>query len=162
VDWEPVVWLGLISIANGLLHLGVMEWVKRRFNGASAERVARGMRLFTIGFIIAIVWFAFATSFEMGVLAFMFSKQIVRANFSLYDPWLTRQIAPELRATVLSMWAQTNAIGQVIGGPIIGAIAVATTLPVGYATLALFLLPVPILLTVILRHGDAPNVHAAS
>ncbi len=150
-NWEPVVWLGLISIANGLLSLGVMEWVKRRFDGAPADTVARGMRLFTIGFIVSIVLFAFANSFELGVLVFIIGRQIQRANFTLYDPWLTRQIAPEVRATVLSMWSQTNAIGQVIGGPIIGAIAVATTLPIGYAFLALFLLPVPILLTMILR-----------
>ena len=153
-NWQPVVWLGFISIVNGLLNLGVMEWVKRRYNGASAEQVARSMRIFNIGFIITIVGFAFASSFELGVLVFIVSKQVQRANFSLYDPWLTRQIAPEVRATVLSMWAQTNAIGQVIGGPIVGAIAVATTLPIGYASLALFLLPVPILLTVILRNDD--------
>ena len=152
--WEPVVWLGFISILNGLLELGVMEVIKRRFNGASADRVARGMRLFTMIYMLAIVWFAFAQSFEIGVLAFIFRRQVARANFSLYDPWLTRQIAPEVRATVLSIWTQTNAVGQIIGGPIIGAIAVATTLPIGYSFLALFLLPVPILLTMILRNGD--------
>ncbi len=150
-NWEPVVWLGFISIANGLLNLGVMEWVKRKYDGAPADQVARGMRIFTLGFIVSIVLFAFARSFEFGVLVFILSKQIQRANFTLYDPWLTRQIAPEVRATVLSMWAQTNAIGQVVGGPLIGAIAVATTLPIGYASLAIFLIPVPILLTMTLR-----------
>ena len=157
VDWEPVVWLGLISIFNGIINLGVMEWVKRRYDGATPHQVARGMRLFTTATLVTIVGFAFAPGFELAVLIFVVGKQLQRANFSLYDPWLTRQISPEVRATVLSMWAQVNAIGQVIGGPIIGAIAVATTLPIGYAFLALLLLPVPILLTMILRE-KSPSI----
>jgi DHA3 family tetracycline resistance protein-like MFS transporter len=36
--------------------------------------------------------------------------------------WLTQQIDPEVRATVLSMSGQVDALGQIAGGPAIGAI----------------------------------------
>lgn len=153
-NWQPVTWLGLISITNSLLTIGVTEWLRRNVAEQDAQRVMQVMRVINLVYIVGIVAFAFANSFALGVLMFILMSQASRANFALYDPWLTKQIAPEVRATVLSMWGQMNALGQMLGGPVIGAIAVATSLPIGYATIALLLLPVPILLTVLLRQNQ--------
>jgi DHA3 family tetracycline resistance protein-like MFS transporter len=39
------------------------------------------------------------------------------------NAWVNRHIPSEIRATVLSMNGQANAIGQVVGGPPLGAVA---------------------------------------
>ena len=41
--------------------------------------------------------------------------------------WLNRELRSDIRATVLSMNAQVNAVGQVVGGPPLGALAGRTT-----------------------------------
>lgn len=40
----------------------------------------------------------------------------------LQDAWLVPKIDPQVRATVLSMMSQAGALGQVGGGPLVGAI----------------------------------------
>jgi DHA3 family tetracycline resistance protein-like MFS transporter len=44
--------------------------------------------------------------------------------------WLARNLDSSTRATVLSMNSQANAIGQVVGGPPLGALATRTSIPV--------------------------------
>jgi hypothetical protein len=41
----------------------------------------------------------------------------------LYSTWLARNIDPQVRATVISITSQSNALGQVAGGPWVGALA---------------------------------------
>ncbi len=41
----------------------------------------------------------------------------------LYSAWINRGIPSQVRATVLSTYGQMDAIGQLLGGPAIGAIA---------------------------------------
>ncbi|MEE8391817.1 MAG: hypothetical protein V3S14_13615 [Anaerolineae bacterium] len=47
-----------------------------------------------------------------------------------------------MRATILSMDAQVNSLGQVIGGPAIAAIGTAISLPVALVTTGLARVPV--------------------
>ena len=149
VDWQPIVWLGLISIANLLISIAVTEWLRRTVPEDDSTRIIRAMRLINALFIVAVVAYAFANSFMLGVITYTFLQQIRHANGALYGPWVAKQISAEVRATVLSMWGQMNAVGQMIGGPLIGAVALATTLPLGYASIGVLLLPIPILFTAI-------------
>ncbi|MFZ3591072.1 hypothetical protein ACOI1C_17905 [Bacillus sp. DJP31] len=41
----------------------------------------------------------------------------------LYDTWINPNIESRVRATVLSLSSQMNALGQTIGGPVVGAAA---------------------------------------
>ena len=40
----------------------------------------------------------------------------------LYTAWVNRRLDSRVRATVLSMSSQVDAIGQIAGGPILGAV----------------------------------------
>ena len=40
----------------------------------------------------------------------------------LYLAWINQNIESRVRATVISMSSQTDAIGQIAGGPLLGAI----------------------------------------
>ena len=149
--WQAVIWLGLIRIANSLLSIGFTEWLRRKVPEADALKTIRVVQLLSTIWVVAIVAFAFASSFLLGVMTWMLLVQTRMGVSALYNPWVTKQIDQRVRATVLSMWGQMNAIGQMIGGPLIGLIAAATTLSIGYASIALLLLPVPILLGVLQR-----------
>ena len=46
-----------------------------------------------------------------------------RLNTPLTIGWLNQGLAPRSRATVLSMHSQSDAFGQIGGGPILGALA---------------------------------------
>jgi hypothetical protein len=56
--------------------------------------------------------------------------------------WLNRELRPEIRATVLSMNGQVNAVGEILGGPPLGALASRTSVPVALVVSAVLLSPV--------------------
>jgi len=55
--------------------------------------------------------------------------------------WLNRELRSDIRATVLSMNAQVNAVGQVVGGPPLGALAGRTTVATALVVSAALLSP---------------------
>jgi DHA3 family tetracycline resistance protein-like MFS transporter len=58
--------------------------------------------------------------------------------------WLNRHVDSRSRATVISMVSQANAIGQVVGGPPLGAIG-RTSLRAALTASGLILTPIPLL-----------------
>jgi MFS family permease len=59
----------------------------------------------------------------------------------LFNTWITQSIDQRVRATVLSMVSQSDAIGQVAGGPVIGWIGTAISLRAALVTSAVLLMP---------------------
>jgi DHA3 family tetracycline resistance protein-like MFS transporter len=55
--------------------------------------------------------------------------------------WLNRQIDGRARATILSAMSQANAFGQIGGGPAVGALGTAVSLPAALVASGLLLLP---------------------
>lgn len=138
----PIVWLGAINIVALMLNITFVGIVRRRIKDEDSPAILRHFRLFMSLSLLGIVWFAFSYSFVVGVAAYI-SIQLMRGiAFPLYNAWLTQQIDPKVRATVLSMWGQVNALGQMIGGPLIGFLATVLAFRVGYGLIAVLLLPV--------------------
>jgi DHA3 family tetracycline resistance protein-like MFS transporter len=60
---------------------------------------------------------------------------------ALYGAWLNKGLNPEARATILSMNGQVDAIGQIVGGPMVGSLALRLGLRAAMITVALMLTP---------------------
>ncbi len=112
---------------------------------AAAAQVAAvvGVALF------ANLWLALACVWLRGA-AMAFSGPIEAA-------WLARNLDSASRATVLSMDGQANAIGQVVGGPPLGALATRTSIPVAMLVAALVQAPSVIAFFRIRRLGATPT-----
>ena len=61
--------------------------------------------------------------------------------YPIQAAWLNRNVDSRSRATVLSMNSQTDALGQVVGGPPLGALATRTSIPVALIVSAGILAP---------------------
>ena len=71
----------------------------------------------------------------------------------LFSAWQARVIPSEVRATVLSAMGQGDAIGQVLGGPVVGAIG---NVSLRAALAAASVLHAPVLALLLrLRHGSS-------
>jgi MFS family permease len=112
---------------------------------AAAAQVAAvvGVALF------ANLWLALACVWLRGAVV-AFSGPIEAA-------WLARNLDSASRATVLSMNGQANAIGQVVGGPPLGALATRTSIPVAMLVAALVQAPSVIAFFRIRRLGATPT-----
>ena len=63
-----------------------------------------------------------AGNFWLAVGAFLVTAVLKTLYGPIYRAWLNRHIRPRVRATVLSMNGQADALGQFVGGPATGII----------------------------------------
>jgi MFS transporter, DHA3 family, tetracycline resistance protein len=66
-------------------------------------------------------------------------------NEPLYTTWLTQNSDAKVRATVISMRGQVDAIGQIAGGPPVGYVGTMFSLRAALVTSSLMLSPVLLL-----------------
>ncbi len=120
--FPPVVWFGVISGGSTLLSLGVTEVIKRRLNSNRHPAVANLLFAFTACLIASILSFALAGNFWVALVAICCANVFRNVQEPIFRTWQVQRIDPAVRATVLSIDGQVNALGQIAGGPAVGAI----------------------------------------
>jgi DHA3 family tetracycline resistance protein-like MFS transporter len=122
-DLDPVVWFGLIGAVSLVIGFVVSGFLVERVARASSERVGRGLAMSTAVEAIALVAFALAGGIGFAIASYW----VYRLARGILDPlqttWLNQNISDSsVRATVNSIAGQTDAIGQVAGGPGLGIV----------------------------------------
>lgn len=140
---EPVVWFGLIYAVGHVLSLMATEGVRRWLDIGADRLVLRALMLFAVGMVAAIVGIALADGFWLAIVAFWIFRMLQSTTDPLYDICINRRIDDSrVRATMFSLAGQLNAIGQVGGGPGVGAVGRWWSIRVALLCSALLLMPV--------------------
>jgi MFS transporter, DHA3 family, tetracycline resistance protein len=152
---QPVVWFGVISISGSLLSLIITEANRRRLEQTSRDpqRTARWLMVLSALTILTGLALAWSGNFILAFAVLMVRGVVWSLTWPLYDAWLIQHIRPEVRATVISMMGQVNAIGQVAGGPFVGAVGKYASIRAALSVSALLYLPAPVLYGWLLRNG---------
>lgn len=116
-------WFALIGFAGQLLGLSVTEVLRRRLNLGDVGRLAPRLAVLTLLSIGAGLAFAVASLFWVALGAFLIFGVVRGLYGPLYQAWLNQGLDSRSRATVLSIAAQADALGQIAGGPAVGALA---------------------------------------
>lgn len=120
---DPVVWFGILWLAGMVLNIAAIGSLIKRVDRGGRESVAWYLFAFTFFELVAMLAFALTGSIWLavaGILGVFFARNLAGP---LYDTWLNAQIRDSsVRATVLSISGQSNAIGQAAGGPVLGVI----------------------------------------
>lgn len=142
VNFQPVIWFGIINVV--LLFLGMLGTyiLEKRVDTNNRHAVARLLMAFSTLQIAFLLGFALAGNFAMAFVAFLGVNLFRGLAWPLYNTWLTQSIEPRVRATVLSMVGQSDAIGQMVVGPVLGWIGTVRSIRAALVTSALFLAPV--------------------
>ena len=130
----PIVWFGIINAGAMAISLAVTEVALRRVDTRSHIRVTRVLLLTNVVLAISVAGFGIAGGFTLGLATYWAAYSMRVANRPLYTAWMNQSLQPRIRATVFSMSSQLDALGQIIGGPLIGLIGTAVSL--GAAMLA--------------------------
>lgn len=160
---QPVVWLGMIGIIGGLLSAGATQIMLKRLNMDNTLALARASSAMSAVLIAAVLGFALAGSFALAVVA----NWIIGVMRSLLGPlqstWINRYLDSNVRATVISMSSQVDAIGQIAGGPPVGLVGSAFGIRAALVTSALILTPVlPLFARFIRRQQPVVKAGAAA
>ena len=120
---DPVIWFGLLGVCVLVAGLVGSTYLIKRAARGGAERIARLLLVLTAALAGAEVVFALSGSIALALGALVVARLARSLASPLYLTWLNRRIDDSsVRATVLSMSGQADAIGQTAGGPVLGLI----------------------------------------
>lgn len=138
---DVVVWFGLIRAGRILLSVGATELARRRIRLQDNRALVRALQ-FSYGLIaVGILLFAQTGSFWVALIATWLVHSLRALAEPLKTAWINQHIDSRVRATVLSTASQMDAFGQMIGGPISGAVGTIGSIRAALTTSALMLLP---------------------
>jgi DHA3 family tetracycline resistance protein-like MFS transporter len=122
-DLDPVVWFGIFWLAGMVLGYLALGRLIKRVEQRGRQAVTHTLFGFTALELAALLVFALSGSPWLAIAALLgvfFARDL---QGPLYTTWLNQQITDSsVRATVLSLSGQANAIGQAGGGPVLGVI----------------------------------------
>jgi DHA3 family tetracycline resistance protein-like MFS transporter len=122
-DLDPVVWFGLFWLVGMVLGFFATGWLIKRFERGGRKVVTGTLFALTVAEMVTMLLFALTGRIWLAIAALLGVFMARNLAGPLYTIWLNEQIRDStVRATVLSISGQANAIGQAGGGPVLGAI----------------------------------------
>lgn len=151
---DAVSWFGIINGVSMLLSILAAEIVKRRITAKGKEAAIWILYAVNIVMVGTVIAFGLSQNFALAISTLWANLIMNRINGPIYRAWTNKHLNSEVRATVLSMTGQINALGQIIGGPIIGILAARTSVALGIIATGVMLAPVVPLFAAMFRKKD--------
>lgn len=138
---EPIVWFGILSAAAQIVSIGVTEFTRRRINASVVPNLAGILSALALALALSYAFFGLAASFALGVIGFGLVAMLRDVMRPISAAFVNQGLDPRVRATVISMGGQTDALGQIAGGPALGAVASGVSLPAALVAAGAVVLP---------------------
>jgi DHA3 family tetracycline resistance protein-like MFS transporter len=153
-----VLWFGAIEAGGLVLAVAAAEYVRRRVDISSHTGAARTLAVIDILLIGTVVAFALTGNLLLAVACFWAVALLREVREPVSAAWINQGLDPASRATVNSMWSQMDAVGQIAGGPGIGALAQSVSVGAGIVGAGLLRLPTLALFARALRKGTVGTI----
>jgi len=129
--FELPVWFGNTQVsffaglrfAGTLLTIMAVRFVEKRVDSSSPLAIGRAMIIVTGAISIAMLGFALSPYLVLTLLLYLVIDMMRDVRIPLQTVWVNQKLDSNIRATVHSMFGQVDAIGQMMGGPIVAMIA---------------------------------------
>ena len=141
IQLEPIVWIGLVNAGGMLLSIAGTQFVRRRLDTSRQSTLTLTLFALTTLLFASLLIFSQVNWLLLAILAYWLiyiSRSLIGP---LYTAWVNQRLDSQVRATVLSMTGQVDAIGQIAGGPVIGLIGNQLGVQAALTTSSLFLSP---------------------
>ncbi len=135
---ESVYWFGTFYAIAFLLNIVVLRFVEKHVEG----RYANVLLLTNAVLVGTMIVFAWTGQFWLAVAMYWVTSALRNVNYPLISIITNERLQSKGRATTLSMFGQLDAFGQIAGGPLVGLLALYTSIAGGITTSALLILPV--------------------
>lgn len=140
------VWFTLFALISSLLALGASVAANRLAPVAlNAEHPTRVMALLVLVQVAGVAVFAVSGTLWTALAGRWARDAAVSVGYPIQRAWLNRHVTSRARATTLSMTGQADAVGQVAGGPALGALASAAGVSVALLVSAALHTPAAVL-----------------
>ena len=145
-EMSIVFWNAVFKIVLMLLSAVATKSVEKHLAHINIPALVRMMLLLSAVLFICLVGFSLAGSLILSLLFVLIIGVSREVIYPIYTTWVNHRIPSNVRATVLSLSSQVDAIGQTVGGPIVGIVARQVSIQLGLLASSVMLMPVlPIL-----------------
>ncbi len=138
---DDVVWWGVIAMVSSLVGLLALTLARHFVDTTSHAALTWGLGALTAAIGVFVVVLANVDSFAAILIFYWLASGLRVARGPLTTTWLNHHLPSHSRATLLSMMGQADAVGQTVGGPIIGYVARQVSIAIALTASALLLLP---------------------
>ena len=153
---DPVVLVGLITGGGALLSIVAKELVRRRLDTTKPNAIAGLMMVASALMVTGLFVFALSRNLALAIGMIWLIDVFRSVNNPLYTTWVNQRLDPQVRATVLSMSSQVDAIGQITTGPALGMVGSLISVRAAITASGLLLAPILGLFVRALRMPEAP------
>ncbi len=139
--FEPVVVFGAAGATGSLLSILAVRVVEKTVDTERAEHIGNALALTSFLILVATLAFALTGNVVLAILMYVSLMPLRTVSDPLTTAWINRHVGSASRATVLSMHGQSDALGQMAGGPGVGLIGREFGLRIAIGVTALLLAP---------------------
>lgn len=139
---DNVVWFGIFSAVARVLNIVLTEWLLRRVDMKNVRQMAWVLIVTNGLVVVGLIVFGLSPVLWLAIGAYWLITVMRGLGGPVMSAWLNRHIPSESRATVLSMMGQGNALGQMVGGPVVGWIGTVRSLRTAMVVSGVILTPV--------------------
>lgn len=149
----PVTWFGVMRLLGSGLNILAAQLLIAYMEKKGASSRTGVVFAASAGYILCLLLFAAGRSFWFVTGAFLLTGLMRSLREPVLTAWMNAHVEERMRATVFSTCGQLDALGQIIGGPIVGIAAQQGSVSWGLACTALLLLPALLLVPAAGRAG---------
>lgn len=136
------VWFGVIEFMMTGISIFSNEIARRRLDLKDMRQSVIALQWLYGGMAAALIAFAWAKDFPIAVAVLLVFDICRGLTFPIQDTWTNQFVDSKVRATVLSFRSQVDALGQGVGGPVIGAVGNRFGVRAAISLAAMILFPV--------------------
>lgn len=138
---KAVTWFGILSIIANLVAVISVRFAEKRTDINNHRSTVSTLLVTNTLLFLSVVIFGLSNNFVMAAVTYWLVTGFREVRGPIYDAWTNQNVNSKVRATVLSTCSQANSIGQIIGGPILGWIALTVSLRLSLIAAGLVLVP---------------------
>jgi DHA3 family tetracycline resistance protein-like MFS transporter len=139
---DPVVWFGVFGAGTILLSIAVAHPLGKRIERAGLATMATALFWIDAALLVSALVFGLAGQFWLALVAYFAVGLGRNVGNPIFQTWLNRSVEESgVRATVLSITNQADAVGQWTGGPAIGLVGNAFSIRAALSVGALCMAP---------------------
>ena len=138
---NQVAFFAALRVAGTILTIIAVRFVEKRVDSSSPLAIGRAVLIVTTGISLAMLGFALSPYLILTLSLYLVIDALRDVHIPLQTAWVNQKLDSKVRATVHSMFGQVDAIGQVMGGPIVAVIAAVGSAVASLVTSSLLLTP---------------------
>lgn len=120
---NEVAFFAVLRVAGAILTILAVRFAEKRVDSTSPLAIGRAVLLVTTAISVALVGFALSPFLLLSLILYLSISVLRDVHIPLQLSWINQRLDPQVRATVHSLFGQVDAVGQMLGGPVVALIA---------------------------------------